>query len=101
MNCSNPTTGSFLRAIKSVPDYHSKFHEYAFEAGPSHLAMAIDNVVVANFSAGQKGAVFYSTPMYLIINTAIGGEWPRPPSPTTTWPAWHINDYVKVSRQRP
>jgi len=97
-NCSNPLTGSFLRTIKGIPTWHSEFHEYAYEAGPNHLAVSIDNVVLANWTTGEKGAVFYNAKYYLLINTALGGEWPRPPSNLTEWPAYHIVDYVRVAR---
>lgn len=86
-----------MRNIVGVPTWHSDFHEYAYEAGPGHVAFAIDGNVVANFS-NQKGAVYYDKRYYLIVNTALGGEWPKPPSNSTEWPALHILDRVAVVR---
>ena len=37
---------------------------------------------------------------YLILNTAVGGGWPGPPSAATVFPALHAIDYVRVSQQR-
>lgn len=35
-------------------------------------------------------------PMYLILNTAVGGQWPGAPDWTTPWPAEHKIDYARV-----
>ena len=83
-----------------MPTWHSEFHEYAFEAGPSWLAVAIDGVVLANWTHANKGALFFNTSYYLLINTALGGEWPAPPTNETKWPAFHVIDYVRVARAK-
>jgi beta-glucanase (GH16 family) len=35
-------------------------------------------------------------PMYLILNTAVGGQWPGWPDWTTPWPAEHKIDYARA-----
>jgi beta-glucanase (GH16 family) len=95
--CNNSSAERFVRTIKGVPNWHSAFHEYAFEAGPGHLAVAIDGQVLANWT-NQKGATYYNASYYLLINTALGGEWPAPPTNSTKWPANHVVDYVRVAR---
>jgi hypothetical protein len=58
--CNNSSAERFVRAIKGVPTWHSAFHEYAYEAGPTWLAMAIDGEVLANWTHASKGALFVS-----------------------------------------
>jgi beta-glucanase (GH16 family) len=29
---------------------------------------------------------FFDQPMYLVMNTAVGGDWPGPPGPDTPFP---------------
>ncbi len=36
---------------------------------------------------------------YLIINLAVGGNWPGSPDATTEFPQWLILDYVRVYTQ--
>lgn len=35
-------------------------------------------------------------PLYLILNTAVGGQWPGAPDWTTPWPAEHKVDFVRA-----
>jgi beta-glucanase (GH16 family) len=39
-------------------------------------------------------------PFYLLLNTAVGGQWPGNPDETTTFPQYHDIDYVRVYRRR-
>ena len=36
------------------------------------------------------------TPMRIILNTAVGGNWPGYPDETTEFPQFHQIDYVRV-----
>jgi len=40
------------------------------------------------------------TPMYVIVNLAVGG-WIAPPDPTVQFPATMLVDYVRVWSQKP
>jgi beta-glucanase (GH16 family) len=35
-------------------------------------------------------------PMYLLLNLAVGGDWPGPPDARTKFPAHYLIDYVRV-----
>jgi beta-glucanase (GH16 family) len=48
---------------------------------------------VEKFRSGQGVT---QQPMYLLVNLAIGGNWPVPPDQTTIWPASFDVDYVRV-----
>jgi len=34
--------------------------------------------------------------MFLILNTAVGGNWPGDPDGSTQWPQWHLIDFVRM-----
>ena len=96
--CNNSSAERFTRTIKGVSTWHSEWHEYAYEAGPTWLAVAIDNQVLANWTHADQGALFFNASYYLFLNTALGGEWPAPPSNATKWPAFFNVDFVRVAR---
>lgn len=41
-----------------------------------------------------------SEPMYLLVNLAVGGNWPGKPSSATVFPAEMVVDYVRVWQQK-
>lgn len=76
-------------------DYTKDFHIYALEWEPDSLRWFIDGKRIHATATGVP-----HTPHYLILNTAVGGEWPGNPDSTTTFPQFHDIDYVRIY-QRP
>jgi beta-glucanase (GH16 family) len=75
------------------PDFTQDFHTFAIEWFPGQLHWYIDNVLRASSIRPQVP----NEPMYLILNTAVGGDWPGSPDGSTPFPAYHLIDYVRVS----
>jgi beta-glucanase (GH16 family) len=48
--------------------------------------------------SGLSGAVwpFDSGANFIILNLAVGGDWPGPPDATTPFPSTMLVDYVRV-----
>jgi len=44
----------------------------------------------------QGSSWVFDEPMYLILNLAVGGDWPGNPDQTTAFPANLLVDYVRV-----
>ncbi len=80
------------------PDWGTGFHEYAVEYSDSHVAFVVDGYTYSNVTQ-EDGAVFFDVPWYIILNTAVGGPWPRPVDNETVLPTYHRIDYVRVSQQ--
>ena len=38
----------------------------------------------------------FDKPFYIILNLAVGGNWPKPPNSTTPFPATMSVDWVRV-----
>ena len=78
---------------------------YAVEYdGQTHISFALDGEVFQTLTAasttrgsGQK-AEFFDVPYYMILNTAVGGPWPGPPTSETVFPTYHKIDYVRVAQ---
>jgi beta-glucanase (GH16 family) len=79
--------------------FSSDFHLYAVEWEPNEIRWYVDgkeyhSVNPAQLPAGTKWV--YDHPFYLLLNLAVGGEWPGNPDATTTFPQKMIVDYVRV-----
>lgn len=73
------------------PDFSEGFHTFAVEWLPDRIDWYVDGVLRASSDAAVPAA-----PFYLILNTAVGGDWPGNPDETTVFPVHHRIDYVRV-----
>jgi hypothetical protein len=73
------------------PDYSADFHTFALEWEPKEMRWFIDGV--KQFSTANS---IPNVPMFLILNTAVGGDMPGEPDETTELPQFHAIDYVRV-----
>ncbi|GAC1452713.1 MAG: hypothetical protein PVSMB4_13280 [Ktedonobacterales bacterium] len=73
------------------PDVSAGFHVYTFIWTPTMLEWDIDGVARCTVTAGIP-----QDPMYLIVNTYIGGSLPTPPDSNTSLPQTTVLDYVRV-----
>jgi beta-glucanase (GH16 family) len=78
-------------------DYSAGFHTYAVDWEPSGANFYIDGV--RREVAGYLGNC--TNTMYLIMNTAVGGNFPGSPNNTTPFPSYNRIDYVHVFKQLP
>jgi beta-glucanase (GH16 family) len=72
-------------------DYSQAFHVYALEWEPDMMRWFIDGQQIHATTNGIP-----HTPHYLILNTAVGGNWPGNPDAATVFPQYHDIDYVRV-----
>jgi beta-glucanase (GH16 family) len=76
---------------KDSIDYTEGFHVYALEWEPDAIRWYLDGKLIHT----TTDAVPHS-PHYLILNTAVGGQWPGNPDSTTVFPQYHDIDYVRI-----
>lgn len=72
-------------------DWTANWHTFALEWNWWGIKWFVDGVEV--FASYSKPP---DEPMFLILNTAIGGNWPGWPDGSTRWPQWHLIDFVRV-----
>ncbi|GEN54487.1 glycosyl hydrolase family 16 [Halobacillus faecis] len=76
-------------------DYSKDFHRYGVEWSTNEIKWMVDDEVI--FAVHKRdGAVIPDEPMYLYLNTAIGGNWPGSPREETEFPQQFLIDYVRV-----
>jgi beta-glucanase (GH16 family) len=80
----------------SGPDFSTDFHTFTLEWEPGQLRWLVDGVQRVTTTDGVP-----TVPMYLILNTQIGGDWPGFPDGTTMFPQFHDIEYVRVYRRVP
>ena len=98
-----------VRCSAAVPDWDTEFNEYAIEwDGVSYLALFVNGQLRCNLTSSTIAGVastgvlrhehprFHADPVYLMLQTAIGGAWPGEPTPATALPALHHIDCVRV-----
>lgn len=74
------------------PDLSENWHVYGLEWRANALVWYLDGVEQWRYA--EPGIP--DQPMYLIINLAVGGEWPGDPDATTPFPAQFLIDYVRA-----
>ena len=104
--CLNETCGETpqhkqLSGTTPLPErWWDTWHEYAVEyGGGAEVAFAIDGAVY-EIATADAGALFWDTPFYLILNSAIGDgtTWAKATDAATIFPTYHVIDYVHVSQ---
>jgi hypothetical protein len=78
-------------ALYIGPDFSAGYHVFALEWNEEELVWLIDGQ-----ERFRTKAYVPHEPFYLILNTAVGGDWPGSPNSATVFPQYHEIDYVRV-----
>lgn len=86
-------------------DATAEFHAYALEWDATEIRWYVDGVLFAmrntwNSSGGSFPAPF-DQHFYILLNVAVGGNWPGSPDASTVFPATMEVDYVRVYSGEP
>ncbi|UQX03704.1 glycoside hydrolase family 16 protein [Streptomyces sp. RerS4] len=75
------------------------FHTFAVDWAPGSITWSVDGQVYQRRTpadlGGQQWA--FDKPFFLILNLAVGGDWPGDPDGSTQFPSRLVVDYVRVS----
>ena len=97
---------SDLTAIFSLPagrNFADDFHLYAIEWEPDIVRFYVDSNLYATFNSSQwpaGGKWVFDHPFFIILNLAVGGNWPGSPDASTKLPQSMLVDYVRVYTKR-
>jgi beta-glucanase (GH16 family) len=77
------------------------FHTYGLIWSPGMLQFYVDdpaNVYFVQDSSDipESGEWVFDKPFFLVLNLAVGGDWPGDPGPSTPNPADLLVDYIRV-----
>jgi beta-glucanase (GH16 family) len=98
--------GSPLTAVTKLPSgakLSDDFHLFAVEWAPDSVKFFLDDALYetrtpADIPAGTKWV--YNHPFFIILNVAVGGQWPGSPDQSTPLPAQMLVDYVRVYKAK-
>jgi len=87
----------------SIPCDVRQFHSYAVEWDQDSIRWLLDDsryYAVCIKDSVNSTSEFHK-PFYILLNLAIGGNWPKNPDSTTVFPDTVLVDYVRVFRNIP
>lgn len=93
---NNQSTGAAYRLNSGT--FADNFHEYAIEWDEDEIRWYLDDIL---YSTKTKADVApnnwpFDHDFHMILNMAVGGNWPGPPDATTTFPQTMEVEYVRV-----
>jgi beta-glucanase (GH16 family) len=79
----------------------SAYHVYTIEWTPASIKWFVDGAQYheANIQNSINSTEEFHRPFFLLLNLAVGGNWPGPPNTGTPFPARMFVDYVRVYQQ--
>jgi beta-glucanase (GH16 family) len=80
----------------NVPDTSTEFHTYSVDWTKDTINWFFDDIQVASKPTPED----FHQPMYMLLNLAVGGNWPGAPDTNTEFPAKYSIDWVRVYAQR-
>ena len=90
-------------SLPAVQNFAGDFHLYAIEWEPDIVRFYVDSNLYATFNSSQwpaGGKWVFDHPFYIILNLAVGGNWPGSPDESTKFPQSMLVDYVRVYTKR-
>lgn len=94
--------GNGIGASYSLPGdapFADDYHVYAIEWEAEEVRWYVDDVLFQTRTPAdlpQGAAWVYDHPFFILLNVAVGGQWPGNPDSTTTFPQELRIDYVRV-----
>src|SRR6185312_783868 len=76
----------------------SQFHVYAIEWDTNDIKWFVDGVqyLDANIANNINNTGAFHLPFFMIVNLAIGGDWPGSPNGSIPFPQQMLVDYIRV-----
>ncbi|WP_108955942.1 discoidin domain-containing protein [Streptomyces fragilis] len=81
-------------------DFSDDFHTWAADWNSKGITYSLDGRTVFSLDKDEvertRGPWIFDHPHYMILNLAVGGDWPGPPDAGTPFPSKMLVDYVRV-----
>ena len=99
---NKPNNGHVSGSYHGLIDFSEDFHVYGFEWDPGEIRMYVDGELIRTYTNsgkivknGKAYDALSNEEMYLILNTAVGGNWPGDPDGPVEFPTEFLIDYVR------
>jgi len=86
-------------ALTGGQNFSDDFHVFSLEWEPNVMRFYVDGVLYKTRKPADlpAGAVWvFDHPFFIILNLAVGGDWPGNPDTTSVFPQQMLVDYVRV-----
>lgn len=94
---SNIWPGGQSQTKFTGPNFSAGYHTFALEWRPDVLIWYVDNIERRRYA----GPGIPQSPMYMLVNLAVGGSWPGAPTQSTEFPQSLDLDYVRAYQFNP
>ena len=89
-------------ALPGNQPFADDFHLFAVEWEPNEIRFYVDDHLYATRTRADlpPGAKWvYDHPFFILLNVAVGGDWPGNPDTSSTYPQTMLVDYVRVYKR--
>ncbi len=96
------TSSTQRTATYTLPtgDFSEKFNVYSLIWTADNVEILVNDISYFRTTRAQVGAIYpFNEPFYMLLNLAVGGNWPGSPDATTVFPQQMAVDYVRVFRK--
>jgi beta-glucanase (GH16 family) len=92
----NPLTGTY--SLPGGAAFADGFHTFTVDWAPDSVTFFVDGVQYARHVPAETGGNpwVFNHPFFVILNVAVGGNWPGSPNASTVFPQEMVVDYVRV-----
>ena len=86
--------------------FHDNFHVFALEWEEGNFRWYLDDTLYQTqgrgdwYTTGQEFPAPFDQRFYLLLNLAVGGNWPGSPNDETRFPQHLVVDYVRVYQKK-
>lgn len=84
----------------AIADLSGGFHNYWVTRKPDSITIGVDDRALEWFSPASlppDSHWVFNGPMFLLLNVAVGGDWPGPPDASTPFPAAMTVDWISFN----
>jgi beta-glucanase (GH16 family) len=89
--------------LPAMARFADGFHTFAVEWDAAQIQFLVDGQLYETHlpaqATGTGGQWPFDQPFFVLLNVAVGGNWPGSPDSTTTFPQTMLVDYVRVYRK--
>lgn len=88
--------GADIEEKGRIEDLSRDFHNYWMTRTADRITVGIDEATLANFNKASfpdQSEWVFDRPMFVLLNLAVGGDWPGPPDASTPFPSSMIVDW--------
>ncbi|MDQ7825325.1 MAG: family 16 glycosylhydrolase [Candidatus Eremiobacteraeota bacterium] len=85
--------------LPSGRKFSDDYHVFSVEWEPDSIRFSVDGKgyhTVSRASLPEGARWVYDHPFFLLVNLAVGGDWPGPPEETTRFPQKMLVDWIRA-----